>query len=839
MLKLKGIVTIILVDSITGSRRVIEKTNLIPANTLLELAAWKVGGYFSSCNISISSQTITPSLSNHTLTEILATGYQVESPTWNPTIDPPFGQLHQRIDFIGESRVFNTIGLTRLTANNNYGNPGIDSTTYAYLLMDTPCTQGETEVIDIYYRIQFVDAGGQGFINNDKVRYDFGKSLFSNIQFFINELYTTISNTPPLTYNALAPTFEFDNNGNPTGIAGYNYEFNFPIGWSSGVRVDSHYKFKYTLTKTREEDIGLIYNTLFQGVSDDNSEVYTTNPFTYLEEPFQTSFWHSDNANTPFFDPSTFGNSNGMIYLSGNWQGSFPELYKIEIVTSGNTSIATYKFSIMKHVGFNGNNYTSRLSRIPFLNSIKQPAPGIHGWQELSFDKLFYGTTKLVQYDSTGVTLIDLMSGAYSNYDSTNGLNANSISQVAVDPANSKIYVGCRNTGLWVINTLTNTLTHPLNNPCYGVDVGRNGIVFAIVNGGLHSSSNSFTTPLTFSVAEVNNSWSNVYFLKADSQHINNQLAILYDAGSSIKKIAWHEASSNTTTQGFGETFLRTYPASLKCTEEGSRWYFFLPDANFAQIDFNAVFYNIQYSAYNRFINGVFYSKVCTYKDSIITPFGIEGGTFTYTFSQSVDNTVLVLPLDSGIALTSLGLRQLFNGDAPAWTNYGWNGSSWVKDNSGAKTTHTTNQTLINGLQIRFENGTASPQFTATNYFTQGVNKGLLKDNATDITYSSAYYTIPAVFDNPVQGGLSVPASSPYEVTLSATTQPGFIRIETDSLELAKLTIAENPVLKVYNDGTPPAPQEVSLDPTGNGIVTFNSADAGKAVGGVYSYLRF
>lgn len=165
-MRIEGNVEIRRVNAITGEIvEVIKQKNLIPANSLLGVLENNSNpNYFGSRRISISTSTTTPTILNSTLTNIIATGYipsGVTSPTWNPNIDPPFGQIQNRIDFTGTARTFNSVGLTDLGSNNNQAN--LSTTTYAYLKLDTVCTQGATEFLDIFYRIQFTNAGGKDF----------------------------------------------------------------------------------------------------------------------------------------------------------------------------------------------------------------------------------------------------------------------------------------------------------------------------------------------------------------------------------------------------------------------------------------------------------------------------------------------------------------------------------------------------------------------------------------------------------------------------------------------------------------------------------------------------
>lgn len=852
-MKITGSVEIRRVNSITGEIvEVIKQNNLIPAASLLGVLDWNGSfRYFGDRRISISTSTTTPTIFNSTLTNIIATGYiptNVTSPTWHPAIDPPYGQIQNRIDFTGASRTFNSVGLTGLQPGNNQGS--VSTTTFAYLKLDTPCTQGATEFLDIFYRIEFTNSGGgQGFLGNN-ARYGFGERLLTSPsgnfittgEFGMSAGFVSPFNLN-LTYDGM-----FANSGN------YLY-FSQPgsgtMGWGSGSgAVDSHYKWKYVASHNRDTYVGNIYNSFFQGAGLQTRKAYTASKIDYPQEPFQTGFWHSSTATSPFFDASHPGTSNGIPTLAGNWTGKLPELFKLTITATGAVGVATYRLSVRKHLGFNGSNYTDLVVGTPFRNPNAAAHPRHHGWRKENNDLLRWSNTQIVQYDDTGVTLLDIFDGTFTTWDSlsTPVLGATQIRQVAVNPANNLIYVACRNNGLYIINTSLNTVTLQLNNPCYGVDVGRNGRTFAITNGGLYSS-NNWATPETFSFTGISDgNWSRVYFLKADPENVNDQIAIVADnAGATNRRIVWWQASNSTAVLGYEGGELKKYPASLDVSNTGSFWAggmnwlsrplkFTYGTTTVADLGPNGSLVGEQFT--HSLWGNDYYFKIDFFNGNLITADRLispaNTSVVTYTF---LGNTPTILHLDSGIVLYA-SMRQLFTDNAYCWTDYGWNGSAWVAGNPNSKTTHAGAEALINGITVAWANGANPPHFTATNYFTQGICYGLWKDNATSLDYSSAWYSIPVIFNQPVN--LTIPSTAPYTLTLTdATTHPTFIRIETDTPQLHKFTINGVAVTQIYTNGAVPAPGEISMVSSGNGVLTFNAADSGKTLGGTYTWLKF
>ena len=97
---------------------------------------------------------------------------------------------------------------------------------------------------------------------------------------------------------------------------------------------------------------------------------------------------------------------------------------------------------------------------------------------------------------------------------------------------------------------------------------------------------------------------------------------------------------------------------------------------------------------------------------------------------------------------------------------------------------------------------------------------------------------MPVIFNQAVN--LTITATAPYTLTLTdATTHPTFIRIETDTPQLHKFTINGTPVTQIYTNGAAPAPGEISMQSTGDGVLTFNALNAGATLSGTYTWLRF
>ncbi len=79
------------------------------------------------------------------------------------------------------------------------------------------------------------------------------------------------------------------------------------------------------------------------------------------------------------------------------------------------------------------------------------------------------------------------------------------------------------------------------------------------------------------------------------------------------------------------------------------------------------------------------------------------------------------------------------------WKDYGWDGVSWVLDNTGFKTTHSANEfiSLLDNLGISFTNGLTGTSFVASEWFSFVVGDGVFKDNGVVYNTSLGYSLYP------------------------------------------------------------------------------------------------
>lgn len=830
MLQLKGSARIEVRDSRNGELKdVREQNNLIFDQTLIDLLNWEVNSNFAVNNarISISTQQTTPTPGNRQLTQIVGTGAVpsgATSPQYYPQVSPPFGEIRNIINATGIPRTFYTVGLTSLASADTQNN--LTTNALCYLLLSLPCTQGQFDFLDIYYRVEFLQTGQR--LTPEGV-IDFGGDCFGLRRFRISHLYATFVKPPTQTYKNLAIA-------NQVSLAAF--ELNSPVNWTAGVTVNNLFKFKQTLSQNEAFGVGTILALMLTGSSTTgNAYRWEQYPKT---SPIQNGFFQKAGSNKPFFDPVNFGSSQGKVFLSeqsaGSWGDRFPELYQIQIQSSGAAGVATYRFRMRKHLGFNGNAYTDLSSASPFRNNTQPAADGMHGYRVEDCDPQRFSATQIVQYDISGVTLLNLMNGTYQNWDSTTNpaLPCTQIRQVVTN--GSKIWVGDRSAGLYEIDPVANTVVQRIGAQCYGVDVGRNGRVWALVEGGLRNS-DAWLTNRTFTFTGISdNNWNKVQFLKADPENASDRIALMVDAGAGSYRVVWWDAASTSAITGLNSTSLKPFPSSFDVSDTGGFW-----ASQGLRHNYGNATTSILTLINNQTLTHSIYGSQALYKVNFFEGFLITNdrlvnaaNTTQVTFTAIAGTTVL--HMDGGIVLLSNTMRQLFTDNAYCWQQYGWNGAAWELNNANAKTTHATDQALINGLQLKFQDGATAPHFFATDFFSVAVCHGLLKDSATTLYWQSAWYTKPVFFDVPVPGGVTVPAGLIY--AFPAASDPNFIFMETDSPKLYNFAIASITVPTVYTDGTTnPAPGEVTINSAG--FAKFNAADVGKTFTGTYAWVGY
>lgn len=86
-----------------------------------------------------------------------------------------------------------------------------------------------------------------------------------------------------------------------------------------------------------------------------------------------------------------------------------------------------------------------------------------------------------------------------------------------------------------------------------------------------------------------------------------------------------------------------------------------------------------------------------------------------------------------------------------AWRKYGWNGAAWELDHAGSKTTHGTEDAIVDGLTIQFDDDGGAESYVVDDYYTVGVFDGIWMDGSTEYDHSSYIYYRPLFEDTDIE----------------------------------------------------------------------------------------
>lgn len=514
----------------------------------------------------------------------------------------PFVQFFNRINPPSNPISFNIIGLCLESSQ---------ATVYpcTILMVEPICNQSTTEFIDVVYNLEIVKGNSYFFGNQfptDWVHYYVNNNVFNmhSVRCSYCNLPQNITQTNGYEFLNVRELSNFNNYDSTL----FHQNQHPPLKHGKYINLSPA-----TSNNTGNSALGFVINTLFlgEGTTTDNYNKYPyyweSNP-SIGTSPFQSKFNKKPDALYPFWEPTDTPNASGDIIFSGTWNPNtrFPEIMKILIVNGGSIGTATYRIQVKKFVrlcaasegGVTGTNLgntwdMSRGDSVPFLNPVK-PHPRHHG-TALSCPKAAWKDERVLMYDMTGITILNLYDGTFQTWDneSTPALNVTAICQCEPVPSLNLLYVACRATGLYVINTTANTVVRLSPDPCYGVCVGGSGKVYAVFEGRI-SNSDSWTTPLSLVSAGITTgntpdamvpSWSRVRYIKANPWDTTDKLAIIitkntgatqvFSNGNTLNGyVVWWSPTLGSTpcvvnTSG---TQITTHPGAVACHPTTDSW---------------------------------------------------------------------------------------------------------------------------------------------------------------------------------------------------------------------------------------------------------------------------
>lgn len=795
--------------------------------------------------------------------------------TNRPTESPPYTEIFNVLPYPETTtRTFQTVFLARSASIAD------SIAVYAYVVAPEPIVQGNYEIINLYYKI----------INASEDRLDLvTPSLDRDI---LNSLFaesnstgvgsTTFSNPELVSFPVPAQDYKYLRTTGVITTGGTDIY--------KATRLANHFTHLINLTIPPRDPslyydfVGRIINSVGVGVNTTTNSYYQIQKFEIpaLSSRYQGYFPHNASATTPFVDVSVTpkpASGRGLLNFGGLWTGTLPDYYQITITQTGSVGQARYKLQRKRHTGFVGNTYTSGKLRIPYINHFISTFQRFHGFNNSNFIRV--SDDKVASWDADGLCIIDLRDGEYVIYDAGTGLNVTDITQITTDATitdinagtnATKIWVGCRNTGLWEINLVNDTITQLVTDPCYAVDLGYQQKVFAVFGGVAPRLSNSddFTTALTLNATPITSDWAGVRFIKCDPNSSVFEMLIKYGSGNT--SLWWSTSSTAGIT---GPTIIASNQNSFDCSDTDSTW-FGLTTGSLSGFSVHSVVkltpsatsattitttqgtacapnpciignkLLVQYGTITTGNVGQAYSLHNTSNGALINRFDYIGSTWRSSLLTSNNNYLIymgrTLTLYGSISENYADLVSAFNVSTYAFESYGWNGSSWVLGETGDKVTHSDEQPLLDGITISFVDAESGTSFVGTDYYDVYYCDGLLKSNTRTFNYDQYIcYRERVSAAITADQNLTVPAAAPYTVKLPVATggiSPDLRFLVAYNLVGSLFEFKLNDVSATVNlSGQIPSAGQVTV--SSDGTMTFNAADAGKLITSLrYSYLR-
>lgn len=527
----------------------------------------------------------------------------------------------------GTTRNVNTVGIATTTAV--FSDNTVPVT--AYVKLTSPCVQTDTQLLDVVYRIHWLQEplninglNTSDYLHNIRVR-NLVHGGSGDYMVPTNIAHSPLVNSNDVTSAANGLTFVTTNGADEV-------LFSSTGTTTTQTNVSNYPLMKRLLTgsATTSADVGKIYGSEYYTSS--TATVATNAVFGWKNITPPTGYYiqpiHGHAASTftaalptPFLDASQ-PTGTGKLVGGGVWSNpDYPELYLIKMTASGNVGTATYQFWKRNHIGFNGTKYNCRHAQIGSLSSrylptgandpvqfpplkgshgvlthynIASPASGGEGIKHVAYDY-----TRVVTVDNTGITLLHLPTSIGVNYDATTtpSLPVTLIKQVSVNKSTGDIWVACANTGLWKINVPGNTVTHITvathgvpSDTCYGVDIGRSGSIWAVFNGGIASSTDGGTTWTTYNSGTVptfnftgvsDGNWSTVNYIKVDPTDIDDKMLLVRHPSATGSAAVWWSRASATAT-GYTPSWsplatARANPGYIDVSDNNSFWVAVVP----------------------------------------------------------------------------------------------------------------------------------------------------------------------------------------------------------------------------------------------------------------------
>lgn len=477
--------------------------------------------------------------------------------------------------------------------------------TLTKVVLDPPCDQTSSQVLDVTYRIQFTEVQNNSTVDN---RMKQSMHMWLNLD---NNAYGKYKSEPLNMFNTHVPT--------PPNQYHHFATDTTPIvtGTYDGVLVKDRYNVRlrtinFNIPLTSSDAIGVVFRSMIFGLlepitfqqynSNDNqfstSYIIPAVGTDFANTPIQPIHNHSVSAPAPFLDVDYLATGTGSLTMDGSaWSNNaYPKFMRVDIANDGDVGVARYSFRMRNLVGFDGNTYATGQSPISYIKDhvLKASLPTISGGHGLSAidnrTQVGLDGRIVIRGDLTGITVVDITTGAFANFDATTtpAIPAVELATSAIDSA-EVVWVPDRSSGLYKIDDIWGTpiITHfdnathgiPVGGDvaCYSVAIGKGDVVWAMFDGGLCKSSNGGitwdifheTSTHPFIVSGISNDkWEKTTNIVIDVETDTHEMAVVRIGASNANRVYWWSEVDIAVLGPAGED-----PRQLVCTASGGLWH--------------------------------------------------------------------------------------------------------------------------------------------------------------------------------------------------------------------------------------------------------------------------
>lgn len=491
----------------------------------------------------------------------------------------------------GTTRNIKTVALTNDFRNNYF--------LYAYSELATPCTQTDSQIYDIYYRIMFDYTESQGSLTESEYMEIIKRMCQTTVDVCTTTSNRWVTSVFPKLKQKLGDNFlDFSSSylwtdtsfGGPR--LGTNFDRNLNYSWlyetltlNPGYQLDFNREVGNMFASIKNIPSIEAGNHLSKGVV--NTNIFKTN--TKIQNVFGFKADTTAPLAMPFLDVDNLAQGLGSIVTGGVWDNNKPPqapgMYSktlmpkraiVYITGTGGVGVGTYKYTERTFIGsknapdnlsFNFNSivevhgitsytgpYFPTASNRGLLGNISD---GSFEAQQISASMSYDGTSVLIPKKNK----VLLYSIAGSEYWFITGDFTN-IHQLAV--LDGVVWIACRDTGLYMVDprvsltatkvTVAGNITPNFNN-CHGVAVGYNNTLWAVGNdaiayfdGAVWTVFNSATSP---AFGTNNDHYSRIEYLKIDKNSSNFEMLLVYRREYTSTKLGlWWSIGTPLTETG-------------------------------------------------------------------------------------------------------------------------------------------------------------------------------------------------------------------------------------------------------------------------------------------------